>query len=475
MIHLKINNAAGYTVRQDSLNGRAHIVVPVVMMREGVHNGSAGPLLHTTEELSASVSRWNGVPVTLMHPQVNGTFVSIADPNISNTFNIGVIYNANMDGDKLKAEAWIDNARINELSPQTLQLINNNEAINVSIGTFSEDIPEQGEWNGETYQARTTNYRPDHLAILPNENGACSLNDGCGIRANKEGENLKTVINEKMVVNKASKEELHAYQISQLQINAEYTQLSGAIQCMLDRMDGDDRIHWLEALYEDHYIYKVVVRDQPQPIYFKQMYSVNEEGKIELIGDPEKVYKVVSYPSVTMQANIKTEFQINNSKMNREAVIDDLIANAGFCDSDRDFLNALTDERLESFQSNAQKKAEPVVNSEPLTMDAYMENMPLEMRNLISGSLAAYAAQKKANVDAILAYSGNSFTEAQLNEMSPDNIERIASMIPKAQEVSQVNQATNYLLNGAAPSQVELTQVNQEEVLLPNSVQKSEK
>jgi len=44
----------------------------------------------------------------------------------------------------------------------------------------------EGVWNEEEYHSIVRNYRPDHLALLPGAIGACSWEDGCGIRANKD-------------------------------------------------------------------------------------------------------------------------------------------------------------------------------------------------------------------------------------------------------------------------------------------------
>ena len=65
-----------YTTREAILNGREYIVVPVTMMVEGVHQGSQGSLLHTAEELGKIPESWNGIPVTVGHPAVEGKFVS---------------------------------------------------------------------------------------------------------------------------------------------------------------------------------------------------------------------------------------------------------------------------------------------------------------------------------------------------------------------------------------------------------------
>ena len=122
-VRIQINK--DYTTRKDTLNGVEHLVVPVVMMREGVHNGSAGSIYHTAAELGRYVEAWNGIPVTITHPQQDGASVSANAPLIREQYCVGTIYNARMDGDKLRAEAWIVPADLHRISTDTEDLLNN--------------------------------------------------------------------------------------------------------------------------------------------------------------------------------------------------------------------------------------------------------------------------------------------------------------------------------------------------------------
>ena len=61
----------------------------------------------------------------------------------------------------------------------------------VSTGLFSDDESIQGQWNDKKYIGIVRNHKPDHLALLPGGVGACSANDGCGIRINSAEEAAK--------------------------------------------------------------------------------------------------------------------------------------------------------------------------------------------------------------------------------------------------------------------------------------------
>jgi hypothetical protein len=188
-----------YPIRYKEYDGKQHIIIPVVMMKEGVHSGSRGPLLHIQEELEKFTASWNGIPVMVGHPERNGNYVSANDPEVSESERVGTIFNTYYE-DGLKSEAWLDVEKLKKRSPELLNKLREGKSIDVSIGVFSDEEDKQGQWNGEDYISVARNYRPDHLAILPDEIGACSFEDGCGIRVNKKGEtklDLSTYVSDK--------------------------------------------------------------------------------------------------------------------------------------------------------------------------------------------------------------------------------------------------------------------------------------
>lgn len=179
--HLTANN---YTIRTETHQGRKHLVVPVVMMVEGVHNGSHGPLLHLSEELGKFPASWNGIPISVQHPSEDGVDVSANDPNIVDGQVIGRVYRTRMDKGKLKAEAWLDEDKMQRVAPDALAYIRQGKPLDVSVGVFTDDELIVGDYGGKEYAGIARNHRPDHLALLPGGVGACSWADGCGIRTN---------------------------------------------------------------------------------------------------------------------------------------------------------------------------------------------------------------------------------------------------------------------------------------------------
>ena len=197
------NNAGEYTVYKNDSTGdydvkivehlsKVYYVIPVTMMVEGVHNGNHGKLLHTMEELGKFPESWNGRPIVINHPEIGGVAVSASSPEIME-HAVGVVYNTKVDGNKLVGEAWLDEDKLNDNSPETLEDIEQGKIKEVSVGVFTDEKEEVGIYNDEEYEAVAFNHRPDHLAILTECQGACSVEDGCGLGVNDDLENNEKV------------------------------------------------------------------------------------------------------------------------------------------------------------------------------------------------------------------------------------------------------------------------------------------
>jgi len=208
-LHINISNI-NYVIRETVYKGKKHIIVPITMMVEGVHNGSLGPLYHPASELGRFPEAWNGMPIMIQHPvNTEGINVSANSPEML-SLSVGQTFNAHMDGVKLKAEGYIDPEKLQEISPEAYTAIITGEPLEVSIGVFTDEDETSGIWNNERYTATARNHRPDHLALLPGATGACSWNDGCGVRVNneKKGENVNMQIDAKGTDMEAKRKEL---------------------------------------------------------------------------------------------------------------------------------------------------------------------------------------------------------------------------------------------------------------------------
>lgn len=178
---------AGASTHTAMLDGRKHLVVPVVALVAGVVNG----LLIEPEELRKFADAWNGRPIPLRHPKQDGDYVSANSPDIIERQVIGQFFNAHItDGHKLVGELWLDIGKCEQLGGDalaTLRRLEDGQPVEVSTAYFCDVAPFIGNHNGDPYTGIQRNLRPDHLALLPDEVGACSWQDGCGApRVNSE-------------------------------------------------------------------------------------------------------------------------------------------------------------------------------------------------------------------------------------------------------------------------------------------------
>lgn len=163
--------------RREQLDGVEHLVLPVVAASEGVMNG----LFYSSEVLQNNSQMWNGKPIPVGHPQVRGVAVSANNPDIQNNNNIGTVYNSKFEDKKLKAEFWINTAKAESLGHSDLiERLENGETVEVSTGLYPVIENNAGIFNNKSYDKTVVSMVADHIAILPNEEGACSVANGCG-------------------------------------------------------------------------------------------------------------------------------------------------------------------------------------------------------------------------------------------------------------------------------------------------------
>lgn len=176
------------TVDTQELNNRSYLVIPVVALVEGVvHSGSSThPELVLAEAFGRHPETWDGRPVVVDHPKSNdGTYLSASNLSVLEDSQLGFIMNSAVENGKLLVEAWIDLDHVASTGSTTVQdmwqRLENQETVEVSIGAIVyTDDTQSGTYDGKEYQGVWNIVIPDHLAILSEETGACSIEDGCG-------------------------------------------------------------------------------------------------------------------------------------------------------------------------------------------------------------------------------------------------------------------------------------------------------
>lgn len=442
-----VQSNTGYTIRTEMLDGRKHLVVPVVMMTEGVHAGSGGPILHLAQELGRIPDSWNGIPITISHPQTpEDGFISANSPQQIQR-SVGRVFNTHLEENKLKAEAWIDEEKIAAFSSKALAYIRTGKPLDVSVGIFTDNEMEEGEWNGEQYIAVASNYRPDHLALLPDEQGACSWNDGCGIRTNSKNSKYEKMTNFE-IFKKLNEEGLAVVPFVDVQTNAKNLNIiQQAVYNLVYAMDNDIRVYYVEEIYDDFYIYRVRNRTTAESKLYKQRYTTSGDGdnvEIQIQEDPVEVKRTVTYDTLQKKMQ-RTKFNTNNSNSDQMAdvskLVDQLIANTAtrFTDCDRQWLSTLSEEALQ--------KLEPVKKEEkPITLDAnsaldFLKNNPPKTEDVLQllskeerasyeKGLATYNEQRKQLTDAIVANS--EMKEEDVKDLSFETLQKIAKSVTPA-------------------------------------------
>lgn len=184
------------------LHGREYLVAPLTMIVPGVLPGSQGPLYYSDREVAKSAPDWNGMPIVVEHPVRNGMPVSGRDPEVFQEQGIGHVYRSRFKGGALRAEGYFDVqavANYDKRLPadqQMLPRLRAGKPIELSTGLSLKQQPVENGRCPKTkrpYTANTTDYKPDHLAVLPGATGACSLKDGCGVHVGNTGETSMSV------------------------------------------------------------------------------------------------------------------------------------------------------------------------------------------------------------------------------------------------------------------------------------------
>jgi len=478
-----------YQLRETRQDGRDYIVVPVVMLVEGVHHGSAGPILHLQENFSQNPQDWNGVPLTVGHPQNNeGQHVSVQQIDETH-WVVGQVQNTRIENGKLKAEAWIDRQQAIAINPEVVNYLMEGKQLEVSTGMGTVDVSKQGEWDGETYQAVTQEYYPDHLALLPGEQGACSWQDGCGIRVNKNNEEAT----DGMSIKEDIKKGLGVY--NGLQANATgFMEVSQKSQSMLDRRDSEARIHFLKEVYDDHFVYEVRDRDQGQQKFYRQGYSINEDmDQINFEDNPQEVRRNVEFVPLTQNNQQQTNdgacgCTMKRTKFNNQTdedtmsdtkevkqpsgeVMDKVVSlinneRTRFSKTDRPWLLQLNEEQLEKLEPTEVPEAEVTREQalQALSEDLgnttkLVEILPTEVKDQVEAGIKAYNDNRQKLIKTIQTNT-DVWKAERLEQMTTEDLVNLEKSTRK----------TDYSGNGPAGETITTNQDGDGEMLLPVGV-----
>jgi hypothetical protein len=420
MTHLSLKTLSSYQIQRKNFEGRTHLVAPVVLLTEGVHNGSSGPALYTTEELSHLSAAWNGVPIPILHPiDEEGNAISCNSPEVLEKSGIGRLFNVVYSENALRGELWIDEAKVKAIAPHVYNDLLAGKMIEVSTGLFSDNEATSGEWNGEHYEFIVRNIRPDHLALLPGQVGACSTADGCGVRANQEKDS--------MTDNKAA-----FLDFINKKAGTSFEDRRRAIQKVMDNKDVRPMtegaiyaMHYVVATYEDHFICMRETNSGTE--VFKCSYKMSANGEVEIDTTEVKVKEVTTWIEITDNTVNNEVKEVVIMKCCPEKV-EAFVGNAenSFTETDKVWLMELTPEAFDAIVANTEKKEVPEVK-QATTIEEVMANTSDAVVSKLKAGLAMLEEKKTGLIDGILANAQNKFEKAELETMEIANLEKIAA------------------------------------------------
>jgi hypothetical protein len=381
-------------VKKQYLNGREYWVAEGTILVEGVLNGSDGPIFYPRTSYTVNIDEWNGQPITVYHPFKNGKHVSAWQPDILDSQVIGLVLNAKIiDEIRATVEYWFDAEATRLIDQRVYDLLKKNQPIETStgMGVQKVKVPDGTVHNGTVYHYEAKAVKPDHVAVLPDQKGACSLKDGCGVLVNSH-----TIIGNKL----------------------SHTDIRRGLDTLLCEQYGKDLYGLTVSHVVEVYDREVVFYHNGK--YWKSKYSTdNRTGKLEMSGSAEEVQRVTSYKTVTNEAN-----------MDKTELITYITAN---CDCWKDseaptVLNGFTVERLQKLKADIEKSknvttttsvpvnvpvAQPVANStpvptpaapsQPANFETWMSMAPPQVQSMVRNALDTAAREKKDLVDKLTA------------------------------------------------------------------------
>lgn len=168
----------------------------MALIVQGVLPGNKGPLFYPLKEIAKNYHKWDMMPLMLDHPTINGRLATATHyPSVWDSHGLGYVRNPTIKGDRLIAEGWFDIERCNKLDKRIISNLLLNKPTGLSTGLFTNNVAADpaSNYHGRYYSQIATNYVPDHVAVLVDKVGACSLKDGCGVLVNTKSINAQAL------------------------------------------------------------------------------------------------------------------------------------------------------------------------------------------------------------------------------------------------------------------------------------------
>jgi len=407
--------------KREMLDGVEHLVVPAIAIKEGVLNN----ILYPASELAEMVESWNGVPVPVEHPTSGGQSVTANSTLCEDTVNIGKFYNVTFEDNSIKGEIWINIDKAIRLGfENVVNALEAGEMMEVSTGLHAYTRDEAGSFNNETYSSVINSIRPDHLALLPNEKGACSIEDGCGAMRTNCGDDGKCTCKPKK--KNAVKNTLLNSIRKFFGINAgeSFDEKENAVRAALREAYGKDAYPYVVNTYDTHVVFEL------GPSLYSQNYNLDGKGVAILQDSKQEVTVKVTYVPVTNKKENKQMELTNKTALvdalslalvnnNKEAVTDE--SKAGLTAmSDGMLLNMAVQYKLNEDGTPLVEKSAPeasTVTNHASPMDASDRELLDSLKKEKETRIANKRAQVVANHAHVTDVIANDMNEVALDAL----------------------------------------------------------
>ncbi|WRY60913.1 DUF2213 domain-containing protein [Kosakonia cowanii] len=357
-----VNSASNITT--ETIDGKPHIVVrgitpvvdDIVMNRK----------LYPAAEIEKAYNTLERNPMPLGHPKVDGKHVSARDVRAVNNYHVGAwLQNVNHKDGKVSGDMYVDR-QYAESSDKGKRLINrldemvagsNSEPIHISTGLLYSGIAANGESKGKKYNEIATNMMFDHVAVLLDEPGAGTPDEGVGIFVNAEGDETEIeVCNLHDAIVSDNRKDGWLNKIKFFVANdggMSFEEIAASLREAI-RANIPDSWRYVVSIYPDYLIFEEEKKNDSGRSLFKQKYLISD-GAVSLVGEPvEVVRKPTEY-------EIKTN--VENDPM-KELIINALQAAGKPTEgkSDAELMDAYNQMKAE--EATAKKKGDEEIDPE---------------------------------------------------------------------------------------------------------------
>lgn len=295
-IHVKSLAINASNISTKTIDGQEHYVIrgAVPIVDDIVMNGG----LYPAEEINNSYQTMERKLMPLGHPMVNGKYVSANDPRAINKFYAGAwAQNVGKSGDQVVMDVYINKA-VAETKPDGKRLINrldemiagtNVDPIHLSTGLLTNKEKKSGESKGKKHAWIARNMQFDHIAILLDEPGAGTPEEGVGMFVNADGQEGE--VETASLIDAANsmkdgwwnKVKFFISNASEMSFDDIYQALRMSIK------QNDKKWRYVISVWPDHFVYEED-GDNSKPKLFDQKYLITDKV-VTLVGDPVEVVR----------------------------------------------------------------------------------------------------------------------------------------------------------------------------------------